>query len=288
MAAPRIVQRPRPAPRPRPAHIPLPGPAYFLAPILALLSALAAGPLIAPRDAAAAFFGEPGPAVELHRFRNGVDLDYSQRQVNSTRWNPRITLRTTRIVARETYGVFAWGDMLVNVSAIFGVSRSSIDFGAVNLGDAFWDTYTPDLLRNPPDSGIAPLRFGESYGSSFGASARARLFRLGSFPIAGGAQLIYSQNSDTGQPAMRMRSNDWDFWLGTQWKQPHLSFYTGVDASILIGEVSLPNQASDLDQAQTLGVFGGLKMIFYRHLLFTTELRLINQTALTGQMVYEY
>jgi hypothetical protein len=85
-----------------------------------------------------------------------------------------------------------------------------------------------------------------------------------------------------------MRSNEWDFWLGTQWEQPRLSFYAGLDASILIGELSLPNQATDLDQADMIGVFGGLKMKFYRHLLFATELRLINQTALTGQMVYEF
>jgi len=244
--------------------------------------------LFAPRAALAGFFGEPAPAVPLHHFRHGVDLDYAQRQVNSTRWNPRVTMRNTRIVARETYGLFAWGDLLVNVSGIFGVSRATIDFGAVNLGDAFWDDYAPDLVRNPPDSAIAPLRFGEDFGATFGASARARLFRVGDFPVAVGGQLLYSQSNDSGQPAMHMRSNEWDFWAGTQWSQKHLGFYTGIDASILIGELSLPNQATDLDQVDTMGVFGGLKMIFYRHLLFATELRLINQTAVTGQMIYEF
>jgi hypothetical protein len=271
---------PRTPPRPHPPQLSLLG--------LALLVALSAGALIGPRTVEAAFFGQPGPAVELHHFRHGVDLDYYQRQVNSTRWNPRVTMHNVRIVARETYGIFAWRDVLVNVSGIFGVSRASIDFGAVNLGDAFWDDYAPDLVRSPPDSAIAPLRFGDTYGSSFGASARARLFRIGELPVAIGGQLIYSQTADSGQPAMRMRSNEWDFWLGTQWEQPRLSFYAGLDASILIGELSLPNQATDLDQADMIGVFGGLKMKFYRHLLFATELRLINQTALTGQMVYEF
>jgi len=254
---------------------------------LLLLAAVACS-LLGPRAATAGFFGQPGPAVGLHQFRHGVDLDYTQRQLESTRWNSPVTLRNVRIVARETYGVFAWRDVLVNVSGIFGVSRSSIDFGAVNLGDAFWDDYAPDLVRNPPDSAIAPLRFGESFGSSFGASARVRLLTIRGLPVAGGGQLIYSQSTDTGQPAMRMRSNEWDFWLGTQWDQPHLSFYTGLDASIFIGELSLPNQATDLDQTDLIGVFGGLKLLFYRHLLFATELRLLNQTALTGQMVYQF
>jgi hypothetical protein len=275
---------------PRPPADPYRPPLAPLAPAvpLAVLLAVLLCPLAGARTAAAASFGEPAPAVELHRFQHGVDLEYTQRQVKSTRWNPRVTMRTSRIVARETYGVFAWRDVLVNVSGIFGVARSTIDFGAVNLGDAFWDDYAPDLVRNPPDSAIAPLRFGETFGSSFGASARIRLFRIGDLPVAGGGQLIYSQCADTGEPSMRLRTNDWDFWLGTQVTQPHLSFYAGLDASILIGEVSLPNQASDLDQADLLGVFGGLKMLFYRHLRFTTELRLINQTAVTGQMIYAF
>jgi len=256
-------------------------------PILLFLAVLVV-PVLGPRAAAAAFFGEPAPAVERYHFRHGVDLDYTQRRLDSTRWNSPVTLRNTRIVARETYGLFAWGDVLVNVSGIFGLSRASIDFGAVNLGDAFWDDYAPDLVRNPSDSPIANLRFGEGFGESFGASARARLFRVGDFPVAVGGQLLYSQSADAGQPSMRMRSDEWDFWLGTQWTQPRMNFYTGVDASILIGELSLPNQATDLNQADLMGVFGGLKLVFYRHLVFATELRLINQTALTGQMIYEF
>lgn len=267
---------PRPPAAPSRAHLKL------------LLLAFLLCPLALPRAAAAAFFGEPSPAVERYHFRHGVDLDYTQRQLDSTRWNSPVTMRNTRIVARETYGLWAWGDMLVNVSAIFGVSRASIDFGAVTLGDAFWDDYAPDLVRNPPDSPIAPLRFGEGFGESFGASAQARLFRVGEFPLAVGGQLLYSQSADAGEPAMQMRSNEWDFWLGTQWAQRRMSFYAGLDASILIGELSLPNQATDLSQADLMGVFGGLKLTFYRHLVFATELRLINQTAITGQMIYEF
>jgi hypothetical protein len=256
--------------------------------ILAVLVLPALWLLFGPRAAAAAFFGEPSPAVERYRFRHGVDLDYSQRQLDSSRWNSPVTVRNVRIVARETYGLFAWRDVLVNVSGIFGVSRASIDFGAVSLGDAFWDAYAPDLVRTPSDSPFAPLSFGEGFGESFGASARARLFRWRKLPVAVGGQLIYSQSADAGQPAMRMRSNDWDFWVGTQWTQPRMSFYTGLDASIVIGELSLPNQATDLSQADLIGVFGGLKLVFYRHLVFATELRLVNQTGITGQMIYEF
>lgn len=252
-----------------------------------LLLALSAAPP-AVRPAAAAFLGEPVPGVEVHRLRHGLDLDYTSRKVTSSRWNSPLTMNNVRLVARETYGAFAWRDVLINVSGIFGVSRAEIDFGTVDMQDAgvFWETYAPGTA--PVGDSRRSLVFGDTYGSSIGASMRGRFFYLGKLPVAAGAQILYSESADTGLPAMKLRYNEWDFFAGTSWEASYLSYYSGLDASFLVGELSLPDRATDLDQDAILGVFGGLRMEFYRHLVFAVELRLLNQSALSTQVVYRF
>lgn len=253
---------------------------------IVLLLALAAG-LAGARPADAAFFGEPLPETAYRTFRHGVELDRTVRKVTSSRWTSPVTLRGIHLVARETYGLMQWQEVLINVSALFGVGKAELDFGVVDMqdGGTFWDTYAPNTGQI---GSRRDLKFGETYGAAWGGSLRARLFRLGAHEVGGGVQVLYSQSTDTGLPAMRLRYNEWDFFLGTRWEERFISFYMGLDASYLVGELELPDRATDLDQEAILGAFGGFKLRFYRHLLFAAELRLVNQASYSGQLVYTF
>jgi len=262
-----------PAPRP-----PAAGPLIAL---LVLASLAGAGP------AAAAFLGDPVPQAPYRTFRHGIDTDRTVRQVLSSRWTSPLTFRNIRLVARETYGLMRVGDILVNVSALFGISKADLDFGTVDMqdGGTFWSTYAPGTgaVGSRRD-----LSFGDTYGSSWGIQGQARLLKFKGHEVAAGLQTLYSQSTDTGLPAMRLRYNEWDLFVGTNWQERFVSFYGGLDASWLVGELQLPDRATDLDQSSIIGIYGGFKMRFYRHLRFASELRLINQASYSLQLSYVF
>jgi len=246
---------------------------------------IVAAALLAPVPAVAALLGEPTPQASYRTFRHGVDVDRTVRHVTSSRWNSPVTLRNTRINARESYGLMRWRNVLVDASVLFGISKASIDFGTVDMGTSlFWETYAPGTTA--PGETRRALTFGDTFGYSWGGSLRARLFEFKGHEVAAGAQVLYSQSTDTGLPAMRLRYNEWDTFVGTTWEQRYVSLYGGLDGSWLIGELRLPDRATDLDQKSILGVYGGLKMHFYRHLEFVTELRLVNQSSYGVQLNY--
>lgn len=275
-----------PALRPSPRPIPIPFPAPLAAAMAALALALLA--LVVPDGARAAFLGDPAPDAPYGTFRHGLDLDRTVRKITSSRWNSPVTLRNTRLMARESYGVARFQGIDVNLSALFGISRAEIDFGTVDMqdGGTFWETYAPGTTA--VGESRRTLVFGDTFGSSWGAAVTARLLRFPNYEVSGGAQLLYSQSTDTRLPAMRLRYNEWDFFLGTSWKQKYLSLYAGLDASFLVGELQLPDRATDLDQQSIVGIYGGFKYRFYRHLLFASELRLINQSSYSAQLVYTF
>lgn len=250
---------------------------------LPLLAAVA-GLLIGSAPAFAGYIGMPEPLAQRFVFQHGVDVDYTERTVNASRLTPDATFRNLRIVARETYGIYARGDMLINVSALYGVSRADIEFGAVNLGQTFWDTYAPGRGV----AGVDVLSFGETFGASFGGSVRARLFRFRGKDISAGLQLLYSESADSGLPAMHLSYNEWDAFIGTAWKQRFISFYAGADMSWLIGELDLPDRSVDLDQKDLYGVFSGMSFRFYRHYTLMTELRAVNQLSIAAQVIYHF
>ncbi|MBI5135946.1 MAG: hypothetical protein HZA24_01280 [Nitrospirae bacterium] len=242
--------------------------------------------------AQAAYLGNPAPQVrEAYAFRHGLDVDRSVRKLSTSRWNSPVTMRNLRFTARESYGVAAWRDVLVEASGIFGVSRADIDFGTVDLGDvvgaAFWDKFAPDV---PHTGGRRQLTFGDHYGPTVGAALRGRLIEWRGAAVSVGGQLLYTSNSDTGQPAMVLRYNEWDLFAGLSWTGRFMSLYTGWDNSWLVGELTTPdpNIATDLDQETGTGVFAGIALHFYRHWDVATELRLINQSAVSVQVLYEY
>ncbi len=241
--------------------------------------------LLASTSAWAGMIGIPEPMVKLHTYQHGVEVDYIERKLTSSRWNPVVTYRNVRLMARETYGLMRWGNLLVNVSGLFGVSRPEIQFGTVDLGAAFWDRYAPDIVHI---SGRAPLTFEQGYGMSLGGSLRMNLFEFWGMDLSAGAQGIYSTASDAGQPSMRLRYNEWDVFVGTLWKKKRLSAYGGFDLSWVTGEISLTGQGSDLDQQTIGGMYGGLVLDFYRHLSFVTELRLFNQSSYSLQLIYHF
>jgi hypothetical protein len=253
-----------------------------------LLPALLAGALAGARPAAAAYFGAPVPDTGYHQFQHGLEADRTVRKLTSSRWTSPVTLRNLRLVARESYGVLRWQDVRMDASVLFGVSKAEIDFGTVDMqdGGVFWEKYAPGTTV--PGTSRRSLQFGDTYGSSWGGGLRARLFRLGQHEVGGGVQVLYSQSTDTRLPAMRLRYNEWDFFLGSRWEERFVSFYAGLDASYMVGELQLPDRATDLDQDALLGLFGGLKMKFYRHLLISTDLRLINQASFSAQLVYTF
>ncbi|MFQ5509724.1 MAG: hypothetical protein ACE5FN_10375 [Leptospirillia bacterium] len=243
--------------------------------------------VLMPASTQAAFLGSPNPRVGLYQFHHGVDIDYTERKVTSSRWTPELTFRNVRLTARETYGMFAWRDILVNVSGLFGISRAEMDFGAVDMGDGgtFWNTYDPGGVAV---GAVRDLKFGENFGSTWGGALHARFFKLNSMQVAGGAQIMYSSSSDSGLPAMRLRYNEWDAFLGIEIDRPFLSFYTGANMSWLVGELKLPDRATDIDQKDLIGVYMGMGLKFYRHMDFHLEVRLLNQNSLSGQLSYHF
>lgn len=262
----------------------------FLAACLAVAANLAV-PAVVP-TASAAYLGDPAPQVrEAYAFRHGVDVDRTVRKLSTSRWNSPVTLRSLRFAARESYGVAAWRDLLIEASAIFGVSRGEVDFGTVDLGDvvgtAFWDKYAPDV---PHTAGRRQLSFGDHYGPTVGGALRARVFEWRGAAISFGGQLLYTSNSDTGQPAMVMRYNEWDLFGGMSWTGRFMSLYAGADNSWVVGELTTPdpNVATDLNEDTGMGVFAGIALHFYRHWDIATELRLINQSSVSLQVLYEY
>ena len=46
--------------------------------------------------------------------------------------------------------------------------------------------------------------------------------------------------------------------------------------------------ACDLDQENLVGAFAGLKLHFYRHWDIAAEMRLLNQTSVTLQVLYDF
>jgi hypothetical protein len=272
-----------PAPRPFPRSSSVSRP-----PLAAVLAGLLVLALALPGPARAAFLGDPTPEAPYGTFRHGLDLDRTVRKITSSRWNSPVTFRNTRLMARESYGIARFQGVDVNLSALFGISRAEIDFGTVDMqdGGTFWETYAPGTTT--PGDSRRVLSFGDTFGSSWGAAVTARLLRFPNHTVSGGAQILYSQSTDTRLPAMRLRYNEWDFFLGTRWKQKYMNFYAGLDASFLVGELQLPDRATDLDQKNILGIYGGFKYRFYRHLLFSSELRLINQSSYSAQLVYTF
>jgi hypothetical protein len=253
--------------------------------------------LLAAAEVRAGFIGNPAPEVAgVHSFRHGLDMDRTSRKLVTSRWNSPVTLTSTRFAARESYGLTGWKDILIEVSGIFGISKANIDFGTVDLAAApsnlataafFWETYAPDV---PHFNGRRTLTFGDGYGPLLGAALRSRLFEWRGISLSLGGQVMYSRNADTGQPAMDFFYNEWDLFAGASWERRFFSFYAGVDQSWLVGEITTQSDAigTDLDQETALGAFAGTSFHFYRHWDIVGEMRLINQSSFSLQVLYEF
>ncbi|MDH4229359.1 MAG: hypothetical protein OEW11_06360 [Nitrospirota bacterium] len=257
--------------------------------LLPFLLALAVAGVWGPggvSPAAAAYIGPPQP-VPLYTFRNGMDVDFSQRTVTSSRFNPLLTFHSTRYLVRETYGLTRLLGMPINVEALFGISRAELNFGTVDMtdGGTFWNTYAPNTGAVGSRRALA---FGQTFGASYGVGARAQLFRIGNGRFGFGGQILTSTSTDTHLPAMRLRYNEWDAYVGAIHESPFISIYYGADASWLKGELALPDRATDLEQADVLGGYAGMRFRLYRHLSVTSELRMLNQLSWSMQMLYHY
>ncbi len=250
-----------------------------------LLMTLWAGLIATPGQAA--FMGDPNPDAKRFGFHHSLVFDRGERDITSSRWNSPITLESQSMVARESYGLTGWRDILITLYGQFGINRTRVDFGAVTISQQFWQTYAPDTVSNGATRG---LQFGNSYGPQFGAGAKLRLFDIWGVTLGGGAQVNYTTSNDTRQPALKLRYNEWDVYGGLSWKRRFLGLYTGMNLSWLVGEMLTPdpNVATDLDQNALVGVYAGLSMHFYRHLDLTTEFRMINQSSLSAQLKYNF
>ncbi len=251
------------------------------------------GWLVFPSLAEAAFIGDPSPRVKAaFEFRHGMSVDRTIRKLATSRWNSPVTLRSTRITAQESYGLAGWRDLVIEISGIIGIEKSSIDLGLVSLGpvvgNPFWDTYAPDVPHSP--DGSRALEFDGDFGPMLGGGLRAQLWEWRGAAISVGGQLTSHRGGDTGQPSLDLSYNEWDLFAGLSWDRRLLSLYAGYDQSWLIGELKTPNPsiATDLDQENLVGVFAGITLHFYRHWDIATEMRLLNQTSVTLQILYDF
>ncbi len=249
--------------------------------------------LVMPSVADAAFLGDPTPRVKgAFEFRHSMTVDHTERKLATSRWNSPVTLRSTRIAAIESYGLVGWRDLLIEVSGIIGIERTTVDFGLVTLGpvvgNPFWDKFAPDVPHNA--NGSRQLSFEGKFGPIVGGGVRAQLLEWRGAAISVGGQVTHHQNSDTGQPSLDLAYNEWDMFGGLSWDRRLLSLYAGYDQSWLVGEVSTPDPtiATDLDQENLVGAFAGIHFHFYRHWDLATEMRLVNQSSVTLQVQYEF
>jgi len=251
--------------------------------------------VVAP--AQAAFIGNPAPQVAgAYTFRHSLELDRSERKLVTSRWNSPVTMRTSRITARESYGVTAWRDLLIEISGIFGISRSSVDFGTVDLAQNgsnlltaqnFWNTFAPGVSTI---EGRGPLNFDGGYGPVVGAALRTRLWEWRGIALSVGGQVTYASGMDTGLPTLDLAYTEWDGFAGASWERRFFSFYAGVSQSLLVGEMSTqsPDIGTDLAQERALGAFAGSAFHFYRHWDIVGELRLVNPSSFSRQVMYEF
>ncbi|MDH5527056.1 MAG: hypothetical protein OEY97_07070 [Nitrospirota bacterium] len=251
--------------------------------------------MLAPGPAVAGYLGRPDASTPLYAFENGFDMDRTQRTVyvaspSNIDVAPTVTFNSTRYLVRESYG---WGRVFgipVNVDALLGFSLAKVNFGTVIMqtGPSFWETYAPGTTG--PGENFRGLSFGQSYGASYGAAIRGKLFKWKGGQVGVGAQLLKSASTDTRLPAMRLRYNEWDAFLGAMHTGPFIGFYYGVNASALVGELKTPDPdfAMDLEQMDLFGVYAGMDFRFYRNLSFGTELRIMNQLSYSARMTYHY
>lgn len=266
---------------------------------LGLISLLVAAMLamLAPLPASAGYLGRPDADTPLYTFENGFNADWSQRAVyvaapSNILIPTEVTFKTTRYLVRESYGLGRLFSFPVNVDALFGISLADIDFGRVDMQDGgnFWCIYAPGTTPCVGTDGpsFRELPFGQSYGASYGLAINAQLFEWKGGRVGVGAQVLQSASTDTSLPAMRLRYNEWDAFIGSMHTGPNLGFYYGANLSALKGEVRMPTWGVDLEEKSMLGIYAGMTYHFYRNLSFGTELRIMNQLSYSLRVNYHF